>query len=480
MRTGSEQFILKDFPFYDAMVTPALGITTVFVYEVLRRYIWRSLERGSDKKHQAIRSGKLVASISRSKVALMTGLSVRQIQYDINRLREVGWVHTEDGRWTGETLLYELGTRDRYGTEAFYADGDLRELWLALEQRAEDQELDSVSKLSCEDRLAFTKAWFEDVAARGVVQPVHTPCATVALPPAGGSATTALRIGEPCGAEESEKSEKYGPPPASGIDSTAAAEPGDRLRDNQVRRGRKNATSPRPNVIGRFPSDQDEEQEPEFAIDSASDSGDDGEVRRQRVEALVGDVLKKADAQRDDNDTRRAKKVIDDARAQQLKEAWANEQRAENLKGRSWPHAVTVAAKKAWQVYTDLLRDRDPRFPIVQWKAEGNGKARGQIYKLVDMYGGETVELAVRYVVENWEKIGARYFKNPGGIPNIGLLVSLHEPLFREAVLWGEHREVLEEWARWYKEHPEESAPYDLKDRYAEASKSLAALGFGA
>jgi len=55
----------------------------------------------------------------------------------------------------------------------------------------------------------------------------------------------------------------------------------------------------------------------------------------------------------------------------------------------------------------------------------------------------------------------------------------MHEPLFREAALWGEHREVMEEWEEWYRDNPMKPAPSELQARYEEAHSALSALGLG-
>ena len=474
MRTGSEQFILKDFPFYDSMAAPVVGVTAVFIYELLRRHVWRSTARGSDRSRSAFGNGKLCASISRKRLALMSGVSVRQVQYDINRLRDIGWVRSKNGRWTGETLLYELGYRDRQGSEMFYADGDLRELHLRLE------ELEGEARFTDEERLELAKGWFGDAKARGVVQEMHYPdgsSAQPALPTDGGSAEPALCHRESYGVDESEKagnidralprasdSQEPGPLPKTFSQRANTSEP--RSHDKRRKRARVGSSD-----TGR--TEQDERGIGTFALDK--EPGDRFEAAAQAVD----EGRKKADNQVE-ADAERLRRKLQAGRERKVQEKQANEQRARNLKGRMPLPDVYRECTRLWSVLQDLLEEFDPDFPRTDWKAEANKKARGQMRQLVELYGGAQTEQALVYTVRNWNRITDRYFKKGSkGVPNLGALFALHESLYREAVLWAKHSGAIREWEEWREENPDDFyPPNDLKERYQKATKELEALGF--
>lgn len=460
MRVGPEQFIYRDFAFIDAMILPVVGFQTVGIYDILRRYIWRATEQGSRRARAAFKDGKLAATISRSKLAMMTGLSVRTIQREINKLRDIGWVRSESGNGTGETVVYELGYRSPETGEVFYADVDARELWYGLEGLAADEGWDRVTNLPCEARQAFTAAWFE---GKGSGDSRDTTPVTAVTPPPGGLVTrVAPRIENPSG-REIEKAEEY-----AGR-SAPAHTPGPKHWDAPS--GRKQRSS-----------SKDEEQDSigsKIALDNALDSGED-EGRFERAAAAATNGKAKADSQQEANIRRKLKRQ----RTEQVKRVQQDEQRSSNLKGGTkYTHAVIRAARDSWDVYTSLIKTSYPSMPVVRWNADGNAKARGQMCRLVDMYGGEATQQAIRYMVGNWDAINARFFKKgPGSVPNFGLLTSMHESLFRESALWDEHREVVEEWEAWQGAHADddETPPSELQGRYENARTALESLGLGA
>lgn len=479
MRVGPEQFIIKDFAFYDAMITPALGLHAVTVYEVLRRHIWRSAERGSRRAKGAFKDGRLSSTISRKKIATLTGISVRSVQTALNKLREVGWVRGESGNGTGETVVYELGFRDPHSTERFYADDSLRTLWLGLEDLAEQGELARVSDLSCEERLSFAEYWFAPaVAPEGVVQEVHTPGAGGAPVPQGGGAGGAPRIENPTGSGI-EKAEEY-----TGREAPAdTAGPGPKHWDRP----------PGPEQRRRRPSKKKKQETSgaSLLLTDEGDAGQDDGDRFARAAQVAGAAKGKADTQVDKNAKKRARKAgvdpaalakrLEESRTDQVVKGDQNAQKARNLKGGTkYTHATLKASRNAWDLYSNLVKERDASLPVVRWNADGNAKARGQMCRIVDMYGGDATRQAIRYVVGNWDSINERIFKKgPGSVPNFGLLLSMHETLFREAALWGQHREVLEEWNGWFAENPMKPAPSDLKERYEVAQQALSAIGLG-
>jgi len=456
---GPEQFIYRDFAFIDAMILPVVGPKTIAIYDVLRRYIWRAADRGAKKSRDAFKKGKLSASITRSKLAELSGVSVRTVQRHLNRLKDIRWVEWECGNGTGETVVYELGFRTPDGVEVFYADASARRLWLGLEELAVEQGAERVNDLPCDVRLAFARGWFDpegggDKNVTRVVSPV-SPGVVTEMAPSNR---------EPFG-EGIEKSEEY-----AGR-SAPAHTPGPKHWDAPAGRERRSPSK-----------DKERDSEgAEIALDIALDSGED-EDRFARAAAAGAEGKAKADHQTEAN-IRRATRRLKEKRTEQVERVQQDEQRAKNLKGGTrYTHAILRAARDAWDVYVELIKGAHPAMPVVRWNAEGNAKARGQMCRLVDMYGGEATKQAIRYMVGNWDAINARFFKKgPGSVPNFGLLTSMHESLFRESALWREHREVMEEWEAWQSEHADddETPPSELQGRYENARTALESLGLG-
>ena len=463
MRVGPEQFIYRDFAFIDAMILPVVGPKTVAIYDVLRRYIWRASDKGAKRARDAFKRGKLSATITRGKLAEMSGVSVRTIQRHLNRLKDIGWVKWESGNGTGETVVYELGFRTPDAVEVFYADASARRLWLGLEELAVEEGAERVTDLSCEARLAFAKAWFEperkgegggDKNVTRVVSEVSPGVVTEMAP------SNREPFGE--GIEKSEYTGRSAPMCVPG--------PGPKHWD-------------RPTGPERRTKDVEEEEElmAEFALDTEGGSGDDGDDDRfARAADVAAGGKTKADKQREQNEVKRLQKRLVAGRTKQVTDGERKDQKKRNLKGGTkYTHAVLRGARDSWDVFTRLMKERDATLPVARWGADGNAKARGQVCRLVDMYGGEATIDTVRYVVGNWDSINERFFKKITGLPHFGMIAAMHEPLFREASVWTKHREVLEEREEWFRDNPMKPMPRELKERYEVARQALSALGLG-
>jgi len=472
MRGGSESYLIKDSAFYQSKMAAALGVDTVAVYEELRAHVWRSRSRGNGKMRAEVRKGHLSVGIRRQTLADSTGLSVKTVQRRVNLLREIGWVRSENGQPLGGALVYELGHVIQGGMEVFYADMDCREFCLYLEELADRTE-EQVYSIPVLERVRLAKEWVTRkdrglYRANGGGSESPTPSVTEShLPPGGGSESPSV-IDNPSG-ERIDKSEEYvgrcAPTHSTGPEPEHWNDPAGQERRRRSQKKKK---------------DQ-EGSSAEFAIDSALDSRQDEDRFARAAEAgTIGKT--KADHQQ----AAKVEKVTERLtakRTEQVQKGDADEQRVRNLKGGTkFTHAVLKASRCAWDLYTTLTKDSYPMLPVVRWNAEGNAKARGQMYRLVDMYGGDAVEQTLRFVVGNWDSINVRFFKKgPGSVPNFALLLSMHESLFREAAMWGEHREVMEEWEAWQSGHEDddETPPSELQGRYETARTALESLGLG-
>lgn len=83
------------------------------VYTVLLDYLWRSSLKGSGKLKEAVAAGELAASVSKAKIAELTGISDRSVQRALVELEGLGWVRRKG-------ILFVLG-RVVEGAEDLFA-----------------------------------------------------------------------------------------------------------------------------------------------------------------------------------------------------------------------------------------------------------------------------------------------------------------------------------------------------------------------
>jgi hypothetical protein len=118
-------------------------------------------------------------------------------------------------------------------------------------------------------------------------------------------------------------------------------------------------------------------------------------------------------------------------------------------------------------------------FPEMEHAKGWSLKQKAQVKRVVDLYAPDQVELAIVFLIKNWKSIRDRMFKGKGdALPGVGVLAYFHEKLVPNAELWNKHRATLEEYRKYdLDRNPYAACPPDLKERYAEATKELAALG---
>ena len=179
-----EYFIKRDFELYDYGVVGALNPVMLNLYELLRRFIWRSREHGGKHSRQALKKGLLAARLNRGKLAMYLNVSERTISRQMSELRSLGWVDVYEPELGGE-FVYVLGqlTEDSKGRrhEAFYADAWLRELRVFMEKKARqayqfaENEAFSIHVLDITDRVELVKQFSEDGSGADPRTPVSRP-----------------------------------------------------------------------------------------------------------------------------------------------------------------------------------------------------------------------------------------------------------------------------------------------------------------
>lgn len=462
MQAGSDQFILKDFAFYDSMATAVVGVGTIAVYEVLRRNVWRKGNTGGRQLRIAIKTGVLASCVTLAKLSLYTGISVRQIHRHLNHLRDLGWVKDVTEASDGRAIVFEMGETGPDGAERYLADEDVANLWEYISQDAEAQGWDRPLDILCAERFAIASKWFDRPSRRPAVLPAlpdspKSP-ATVADPPCqngrGPLPVSPPEYIDPNIHNSIERSEEY----------TSRAYARD-VRESSCSTGVEH----RPDR-----SDQDagveqdlEEESGEIAIDAHLEANDTGPTTLARRLAAAD---REAESAVEKNRTQK----IENERRLRTKEA-----KAKNFSGRPVEQSLHKDLQKLWSVWYDVITETNA--PPASWLAkDGDVAGRQQATKLLKMYGCDRTVQAVSYVVRNWEVIGKRFFKQVPGVPSLGMVLRFHEVLFREAPRWGQHQEVLEEWEKWWKDNPAAAyAPDDLQARHDTASSELSALGLG-
>jgi hypothetical protein len=463
MRTGNEQFIQKGFAFYDAGVTAALGLYAVAVYEHLRRFVWRSSSRGDSASRVAFRNGKLSVRVRQKALAELIGVSERSVRGAIRRLEDIGWIQSHRPE-PGGPNLYQLGYRADEGMEVFFADSDLRRLWGALERRTLEEGLEGGPvTLPREVRLAMAREWY--TSSENSEEGDHRQEVPVeAAGGAGGNGDHRQEVPfsnrEPSGGleiENSEEREAASRPVSLGPKPKTYADP---LGTNGDLRGKKEKRKVPPTFALDTDPDEEETPAPPPKVRTYGD-------RLNAAAMSEEEAKRKAEEER-------VKKRERKRRSNQHAETLKNEQRQKNLQGTPKSPGIRKQLQMLRGVWNEVCEPLNPSLTIVKWGA----KQRGQLGRLLEMYSGPQVELTLRYVVGNWEKIRERYKFT--GVPSLGLIVSLQDTFVAEAAMWGKHRETLEELDRWNKDNPyNPDLPKSLKERVAKANKELSALGLG-
>lgn len=126
----NSQFVMIDFELLD---TPEfmrfVGSSTFSVYLLLRRYVWRSIDRPhSAGLHDLYSSGHLSSSVAVATLAIKMGMSVRSIKEATARLEELGIVQS---RATGREKIYLLG---EWVDISEQKDRSVRKEWFYLER----------------------------------------------------------------------------------------------------------------------------------------------------------------------------------------------------------------------------------------------------------------------------------------------------------------------------------------------------------
>ena len=474
MRTSRSEFdIRKDFGFYDLGFTAAVGVHRVAIYELLRRFVWR--------KGRSYDAGRLVTTVSQSKLAKLSGMSRSGVNSAVATLREIGWIYTEGER---EALVYILGevSENKAGhSESFYADAMCARIADEAKELAEKME---IPKLQIDDMLEFVTGRLKLKKGVTLVQKADkghvvsddkhvvsddNPCR---LKEQGLSFQTTEEVENRETAKQEEEKKEVHNPSGCGSPAGMKGEEGEAKADSPAFGEALLKRDPAP-MTHRVKGEGVGTPRPlATTIFAAHETpGVD------RVPDHVVPLVRLTVAERNEKAKAKAEAALAGfkaARTAKDRKRSLRDQKLKNLggKGAADDPAMKRLLTKLERSWRRAFTANFPDTPLAQWA----GRERGQVIMLVEKYNGEIAEEGLLYVAKNWEVISSRFKKAPQ-VPTPGWLLSLHDSLIPEASKFGKVVGVLEEWNAWWREHPEESPPPLLKKRFEAGRKELESLG---
>jgi DNA-binding Lrp family transcriptional regulator len=442
----SEQFIIRDFEFYDSGVLAAYGPMLFDLYELLRRYVWRSDTKGAKVQRQLWRDGQLATLVSQSELGEQLNVSRQTVSKYLREMKALGWVKTEDlgDRELAYVLGERLPTSDGQRHEVFYADAWMRSIWEGLEQEAKAEET-TVRCLPIAHRIQFIRE-LAVVLSNELTGPVNEALQGVES-----------QRDRPCKTSFTGGSES--PTPSIENDSEI---PGTEVAKNRRKEIQEEIGEPSGAALSPE-SFSVSDQSPPVPLPGSNKEDFSAADRKQRLQSSVAGTAARTDAARDAKKARREKR---------MREARTQESRSENLKGKGAARTPGIKAmEKAW--HSEWV-EAFPSLAVAKWK----GKEFGQCKQLMEKYDAFLVRTAIQYIVSCWSNIRTRVFKGRGTAPTMGTLLRMHDTFFPEAQKWVELRDAKSNYDAWFAKNPNNPyPPEELEKRYQAAQEGLKALG---
>ena len=470
MRTTREakNYIQKDFGFYDMCVPAAMGLNAVAVYEILRRFVWRTDKYGARKLRSAYKAGQLVSSIGQQRIADLLGIHVQTVRKAIGVLKDSRWIEAAEVE-NGDQYVYLLGYIHPTFGELYWADEVCRSLADYFEEYLAGESLSKLSQIPTALRCELTTGYLGRMKGK----PLRSR--EVRMSPLPGDKVTGVP-GEEVTSGTDVQGKKS---PLNILTTTGNREPTSREMEYPLKGGVSLTgvhLSAEPCEVESLTSTPVEnvDQNP------ADDAPRYKEGRSRRDSDGVPHVIHATGASLPrrlmdlDAVIQRAKDKSGEQRDAKLKRDSSRKRQRMNLEGKAG-----VADKKFPRLVRDLQRswirdykERFPDMPLAEWA----GKEKGQITQLVAKYNGEQVGQGLTYIVTNWEKIAAR-FNRKAGVPTPGFLLTFHGDLIPEAVRWSRVADVQREYDAWIADNPGVwEIPEDLERRYQTVRSELEAL----
>ena len=527
-------FIKREFSLYELGIRNVLGGPLIEVYEVIRRYTWRKLDKGSPKLRKLYSQDVLAAKIRRGRIAEFLGIPRdNTISEHVTTMRRLGWLRTQDlgGR---QNYVYVLGkcleSDGEKRDEVFYFDGWVLQVEQALKKFAHDSFGPDarIKDIPFYVRVNFVQDLVDQQLAAAKreekrVEPVCTKHAFEVedLPINQNPGQSISAVAEVVTPEYLRCSGEGGGGylRCSGDSTSAVAERGvggtsavaETRIDNLTGRDSEQITKERIIALARdhFEEDPPTGREPVRAADIRTGIRsvplkESSAAMTRRVntgDALLDEHVFAASPSRTRpgnalslsgwNSTKDemiqaqlAKLKVDREAAgrktaeEHMRQAQKRTAREKNLEGGNVPIKLKQEMNKLGAVWNEEFKKSWPTLPL---PLEVDGKTRGLYKHLLKTWGPALAQDGVRYLIRNWSKLSLRFFKKAaGGPPSIGILSSLGSTLIPESQIWKGVASVVEEWQSWEASAKDDfyaDAPGDLDKRYQAAKKTLEGLG---
>ena len=446
MRTSREFYLRHDFAFYDCGILGVMPPVLFLLYDLLRRYVWRSIETADPEVRRLVSGGHLVARINQGTLAEMLGYDRREtVCRHLQRLVRLGWVRVQQSENHG-VASYVLGevVEDSSGGrhEVFYADAFLQSLIETLDDLATRTHGAGASmrNLPLTERQDAVKAFIAHIDARyptqdapmsesaqGLCENAHEG---YALPVTQEIQGNYVPLRRPKNTNDTEAPGGSAPHPPHAIQKNP--------------RGKAEGAKPE-NAVGRTAT----AQETEAGIPEGSPKAGGFDLARV--------------AERYRNSQR---KTASDT----LREERTSTVRQENLKGRARSVADRRVLAELESLWLRLLREQSPGVSFGAW----GPKEKAIVSDLVVRYsdpsvpdcGRAVVETTLRHLVAKWPEINETLLKGRGSGPTIAFFHGFHERLTADAQKGAVRATVEREVDAWYAANPHRPLPDDLAARW--------------
>jgi hypothetical protein len=491
----NEFFIKRDFGFYDSGILGCLPNVTFDIYEVIRRWIWRSLETGDPDSRRLYAQNQLATTMSQSEIADALGRDRKTVNGHIAGMKELGWLKVTQASDGTSPATYVLGERIKDGQgryhEVFYADSWMKGLWDVLEGVAHEEmgERGKVQRLSWDRRREVCREYLarnSEVGGGGTEdsdddseddpgsytptpgEKLDTPvgdfldrgCPENLPGVVGGlSRKTDTEIEKSSFQEDSEKNMK-------GSTGSAASSRGRSHWDRDSRSG--------PMTPGSAKVDRKKENPPTTAtkirVVADTSEGLPEAQRPERVKAIAEGMA----APRLDPRAESWKQKTERERERQVEKERGRERTLRNFDGTK-PYAVRKAVQHLERIWRTEAKELFGT-AAGEWQA----KERVLVESLLKSYNEPLLlEEALRYVIRQWVPLNERLVpkKKPGTVPTITFLSHFHATVVPEAREYAMLYGVKDEWTQWFKENPNNPPPAELRQRYRAVKSKLEAMG---
>jgi len=441
MRGGSDQFIIRDFEFYDSGVLAAFHPMLFNLYEVLRRNIWRSDTKGTPSQRVIMKENLLATLVSQSDLGEQLNISRQTVSKYLREMKRLGWLYTiEAGDYE---LAYVLGERVNASVggahEVFFADGWMRDIWKRLVNEVTEEwpEGTKVRDLPIARRIEVIESLAD-----------QTPSVSPALQEVSSQPDRGCKAGPTWGTDDPE----VGTRDTSGISGTELAKHREDI-EKDIENSSEDSASPRHSR--EPPSDQTKKIPPAPSLGSNKENVSAAD-RKAALEKLQAETSERQKA----------------AREKKMRKRRTREAKQDNLKGVGAAKTPGITAlEKVW--YAEWA-EAFPTLDAAKW----SGKEFGQCKQLMEKYDAFLVKVAFEYIISCWPTVRDRVFKGRGTAPTLGTLLRLHDVFFPEAQKWVELRKAKDNYEHWFQKNPNNPyPPPELEKRYQDAQEGLKALG---